>query len=160
MTYPRKPKAGHVQPPLGDYEVGFKKPPKATQFVKGRSGNPKGRPKGSVSLITAFEKALREKVTVNINGRRKTINKLEAAVTQVVNKAAGGDLKAFAQLSIWSSLIGIEQGVPQLVDEALDRKVIEDLQRRMQEVSASSPDTAATQKTVTSDVAINERKET
>lgn len=28
-----------------DYEVGYKKPPKATQFKKGESGNPKGRPK-------------------------------------------------------------------------------------------------------------------
>jgi hypothetical protein len=28
-----------------DYEVGYKKPPKATQFKKGASGNPKGRPK-------------------------------------------------------------------------------------------------------------------
>ena len=27
-----------------DYEVGYKQPPKSTRFVKGRSGNPKGRP--------------------------------------------------------------------------------------------------------------------
>ncbi|MEQ8289313.1 MAG: DUF5681 domain-containing protein [Gammaproteobacteria bacterium] len=31
----------------GNYEVGYKKPPKHTQFKKGQSGNRKGRPKGS-----------------------------------------------------------------------------------------------------------------
>ena len=29
------------------YEVGYAKPPKATRFQPGKSGNPKGRPKGS-----------------------------------------------------------------------------------------------------------------
>jgi len=30
-----------------DKKVGYKKPPKKTQFKKGKSGNPKGRPKKS-----------------------------------------------------------------------------------------------------------------
>ena len=28
-----------------DYEVGYGKPPRETRFVKGRSGNPRGRPR-------------------------------------------------------------------------------------------------------------------
>ena len=39
-------------PAEDDYEVGYKKPPKHSQFQPGESGNPKGRPKGSRNFKT------------------------------------------------------------------------------------------------------------
>jgi hypothetical protein len=84
----------------GSYGVGYGKPPKNTQFKKGQSGNPKGRPKGTFNLATVLGKALRERVVVNENGQRRTITKLEAAAKQLVNKAASGDLTALRQLSM------------------------------------------------------------
>lgn len=79
-------------------DVGFCRPPESTRFKKGVSGNPKGRPKGSLNLATVFLKALREKVVINEHGQRKSITKLEAALKQLVNKAASGDLRAIGQL--------------------------------------------------------------
>jgi hypothetical protein len=84
---------------LPDYEVGFGKPPAGTRFKKGQSGNPKGRPKGTLNIASVLARTLREKVVVNENGRRKVITKLEAAVKQLVNKAASGDLYALRHLA-------------------------------------------------------------
>jgi hypothetical protein len=76
------------------YPVGFGKPPRTTRFKKGRSGNPKGRPRGSRTSLTLLEQALSEPVVVTENGQRKKITKGEALMKQVVNKAASGDARA------------------------------------------------------------------
>ena len=76
------------------YDVGYKKPPLATRFQKGVSGNPRGRPKGARNLSTVVAAALNEKVLVTENGRKRRISKFEAAVKQLVNRAAGGEARA------------------------------------------------------------------
>ena len=86
-----------IIPDLPD-AVGYGKPPEATRFQKGVSGNPKGRPKGSLNVAAVFVKTLREKVVINEHGQRKTVTKLEAALKQLINKAASGDLRALRQL--------------------------------------------------------------
>ena len=79
----------------GNYPVGYGKPPAQFQFQKGVSGNPNGRPKGKPNLLTVLQRAMYERVVINENGQRNTITKLEAAVKQLVNKSASGDLNAF-----------------------------------------------------------------
>jgi Family of unknown function (DUF5681) len=73
------------------YEVGYGKPPKQTRFRKGQSGNPNGRPRGAKNIATLFTKALKERVIVTENGRRRSISKQEALVKHLVNKALSGD---------------------------------------------------------------------
>ena len=83
------------QEPHGDDErVGYGRPPRATRFRPGQSGNPRGRPKGARNLSTVVAAALNEKVAVNENGRRRRIIKLDAAVKQLVNRAASGEMRA------------------------------------------------------------------
>ena len=76
------------------YEVGYGKPPSHTRFEKGRSGNPRGRAKGSKNLTTLIEQELDQRIKVNENGRRRTITKRLAVAKQIVNKAVSGDAKA------------------------------------------------------------------
>jgi hypothetical protein len=78
----------------GDHEGGYGRPPTRTQFRKGRSGNPKGRPRGSRNASTRLDEALKEQVVVSENGQRRKVTKLEAILKQLVNKAAQGDHRA------------------------------------------------------------------
>jgi hypothetical protein len=70
------------------YAVGFGKPPRHTQFQKGRSGNPKGRPKGSVNFATGLRRALLATVMVKDNGITRRMTKFDVACRQQSNKAA------------------------------------------------------------------------
>ena len=80
--------------PDRDYEVGDRRPPKHSQFKPGVSGNPKGRPKGSVNLRTRVTQQLRQIVTVSRNGRPVKMRKADLIALQIVDTAAKGDLKA------------------------------------------------------------------
>ena len=113
--------------------VGYGVPPESTRFKKGVSGNPKGRPKGSVNVVTSLSKALRERVVINENGRRKTVTKLEAALKQLVNKAATGDLRALRHLTELARDAETQQNLDSSRKEALnesDSEVMQGILRR------------------------------
>lgn len=76
------------------YEVGYGKPPRHTQFKPGKSGNPRGRPRGSKNFATPLDQELSSKVTVNEGGKRRTLAKRSVIVKRLVNKAAEGDDRA------------------------------------------------------------------
>lgn len=77
-----------------DYDVGFKKPPKKTQFQAGQSGNPKGRPKGAKNLATELSEELSEKLTITEGGQPKKVTKLRAIVKTLVAQSLKGNTKA------------------------------------------------------------------
>jgi hypothetical protein len=79
-------------------DVGYARPPKSGQFTKGRSGNPKGRPRGSRNIASILDEVIREKVRVSENGRVRLISKLEAIMRQLTTKALTGDLKAIKEV--------------------------------------------------------------
>lgn len=79
---------------MSDYNVGYGKPPKSGQFTKGKTGNPKGRPKGSKNLKTVLAAELKASITITENGITRNITKREAIVKSIVNRAIKGDAKA------------------------------------------------------------------
>jgi Family of unknown function (DUF5681) len=79
------------------YKVGYGKPPKATRFQKGKSGNPSGRPKkstGSTDLGSILDEIENEEISVLDNGKRKQMKKAEINFRQLFKKAIDGDLKS------------------------------------------------------------------
>jgi Family of unknown function (DUF5681) len=118
----------------GDYEVGYGKPPRHTRFVKGQSGNPRGRPPGAKNFTTLVNEALSEQIIVAENGRRRKISKRQAIVTQLVNRSATADLRALKMLL--DIVQEIERRTELISPEAdefseADEKVLEQLRARL-----------------------------
>ena len=131
MTSPKKPKT--------DYEVGYGKPPVATRFTKGQSGNPTGRPRGRKNFDTVIVDALSAKVVVTEGGRRVRKSKFEVAITQVANKSAAGDLRAIKQMHAMLPVLD-RSGPQELVspDLANDRIQARKMYERMAKLAAST----------------------
>lgn len=116
-------------------KVGYCNPPAHARFKKGQSGNPRGRPRGALNMATVLERTLREKVVINENGRRKTVTKLEAAIKQLTNKAASGELKA---LQLLAALVrsaeerGIKETVANSALDEVDEKVVLGILNRLE----------------------------
>src|SRR5580658_1402193 len=89
------PEAESAEPsdakPKADYIVGYGRPPVATRFKPGQSGNPRGSRKGARHVATILAAVLAERVPVKENGQSLHITKLELAIRQLVNRAAAGD---------------------------------------------------------------------
>lgn len=114
-----QPQAGGNQSGEGqqdDYEVGYSKPPKATQFKPGNKFG-KGRPKGAKNFSTIVNEALCAKVSAKINGKTVKMTKVELSVHQLANKASSGDPKAIAKVIELYLQHGPQEKVGEISDE-------------------------------------------
>lgn len=83
-----------TEPRSSDEEaVGYRRPPQATRFQKGRSGNPKGRPRARHRQIP-YDSVLGQMVTVREDGRERRITAAEAFILQLTQKGLAGDSAA------------------------------------------------------------------
>lgn len=81
-----------------DNAVGYGKPPKEYRFKKGQSGNPKGRPKGSLNFDNDVDDILRQPMTISENGDARTVSSQKAALLRLRTKALKGDPRALDRL--------------------------------------------------------------
>ena len=121
-------------------DVGYGKPPKSGQFVKGKSGNPNGRPVGSKNLDMIVQREARELIQVNEGGKIRKRTKLEIAMKQLGNKAAQGDPRAqrefFTHVRASEAAISAS-GSPQISREK-DQKVLENLRRCLDSIGTEA----------------------
>lgn len=82
-----------------DYEVGYGRPLKHSQFKKGQSGNPKGRKKGARGLKTDLRAELNARIEITENGKTVKLTKQQLMVKQLAAKAIKGDVRAISKLA-------------------------------------------------------------
>jgi hypothetical protein len=80
------------------YPVGYGRPPTATQFKSGKSGNPRGRPKGPKSVGAVLRDVIRRRIVVTENGKTRRIFVLEVVLRRLANDAMRNDPKALRLL--------------------------------------------------------------
>jgi hypothetical protein len=80
-----------------DYEIGHGRPPKATQWKKGKSANPGGRSSPRlIGTLEMIDNLLLTRVKITIGGEPKQVSALEAILEQLWSKGIAGDRRARA----------------------------------------------------------------
>ena len=80
-------------PETAEESVGYKRPPTATRFVKGRSGNLRGRPRNRRREVP-YDTLLGQMVTIREDGRERRVTAAEAFILQLTRKGLQGDSAA------------------------------------------------------------------
>jgi hypothetical protein len=95
-----------------EYIVGYGKPPVASRFVKGTSGNLEGRRKSKKSLAASARELLTDPITIREGGKNRKITRLDAvllrqiqiAMTKGTASSAQYVAKAATQLGLYDKI--------------------------------------------------------
>jgi hypothetical protein len=134
-----------------NYEVGYKKPPKHTQFTTGDCPRRwrTGRPKGSRNLKTDLKEALSARIPIREGGRTRRISAQQALLKRLLAKALSGDVRAIERLIELALRLlpedAPEGAAPPTAEEAeILARFIEEIRRRQGDADpAPDPDSAS-----------------
>ena len=106
------------------YEVGYAKPPKDSQWKPGQSGNPNGRPKKIKDVDKLTDRELSQTLRITESGQEVTLTKRELIIKRLVNNAIKGNSGAIKTVL---SLMSNQQSITGFEPDAADRRAFEQL---------------------------------
>lgn len=118
----------------GEYAVGYGKPPVATRFKPGQSGNPCGRPKRTPTLAECVQREARRTILATEDGAVRKMSKLDALAKRLMQQALKGDARATQQVMQLLSLAQTAEESTRRVNEAErigDEAVMQGLLQRL-----------------------------
>jgi hypothetical protein len=134
------------------YAVGYGRPPKATQFKPGQSGNARGRPRGPRTIGAILREVIGQKIPVTEGSKARRLPVLEVMLRRLVNEAMKNDPKAMKLLislvERYSEAPDLEAHLDQLLadDQAILEEYLEgalpDAADRTPETNDGEPDDA------------------
>ena len=100
----------------GDDAVGYRLPPKHTQWQKGQCGNPtrkrKSVPRGAAEII---DQLFAKRFKVTENGSPRTAAGLEVIITRLISKEIAGDRRAMAVRLKYLAFAHRQRGAPETI---------------------------------------------
>ncbi|MEJ6009363.1 DUF5681 domain-containing protein [Novosphingobium aquae] len=118
-------------------QVGYGKPPKASQWKPGESGNPSGKSKKPKpkSIAKAFSDELASPVKITQNGKTVTMQMVEVIAKKVAHKMVDADIDKLAPLLRVLKSIGVFSFAEPPEDDPDDRGLFTEEHRRLLEIA-------------------------
>jgi len=104
-----------------DEEIGYKKPPKASQWKPGESGNKKGRPKKTKDFEKLFDQELSQPIRITEGGETRMISRREALLKKLIGNALNNDKTA---LKLVFGLMKSHHTIEEFAPDAGDREAL------------------------------------
>ena len=127
---------------------GYGRPPIDNRFKPGRSGNPSGRPKGTRSLRSDFNKVLKKRVPIREGDTLRYARRQEVMLLKQRAKALQGHTKSAGQLlAMWAKREFRATPPSQFNVTTNDGAIVEDFLRENREAAWANTGTTSTDET-------------
>ena len=119
------------------HSVGYGKPPVASRFKPGASGNPNGRPRGSKNLKTLIRQAMTARISIQEGSSSRRVSKIEGVVLRQLQSALkGDDRSAMAIIKMATQMGFLEEPDSNLAEATAlsgsDEQILDELLARRQ----------------------------
>jgi hypothetical protein len=152
-TSKHDPFDGRAERKARDYEVGYGRPPKSTQFPRGRSGNPSGQRKARASFALLVRLELDKTITLGRGDNARTMTKRQVVAARLRKAMKAGDIDAIKLVMVIDEDPASEEPIDrETANRLFWKKAQKDLMREQRQWEAKARRAEESSRTQPSDV--------